>query len=430
MADKIKVLIVDDNETTRDGTRRLLEYEDAVEIVGYAEDGVEAIERVKELNPDVVLMDINMPRMTGIEATQRLQVEAPRTQVIVVSVQDDAHYLKEAFRAGAVDFVAKPVTGTELSQAIQRAYDKIPAEAPPVSQQEMMYQQMQQMGGMPGMFPMGGKRDGAVITVVGLKGGVGKTTVAVNVAVGLAHAGKSVVLVDGNVLFGDVSVFLNTRSQYSVVDLAREAAASPEAIDPEYIQQVVVAHESGVNLLVAPANPAESEPVSQQAMTALLDNLKKHYDFVVVDTSTTFDETLVASIKSADRLLVVTAPTMPALKNTRLLFNELKALEFPMESVVVVLNWVDRTTRITTDQINNFLRQTVSVEIPSDPLGTEAVNQGVPLVTGDAKRSPAVRPLTGLAQMIREAIEAQYQQVGQPQQQPQEQPRRRGLFGG
>src|SRR5574341_1325297 len=383
MADKIKVLIVDDNETTRDGTRRLLEYEDAVEIVGYAEDGVEAIERVKELNPDVVLMDINMPRMTGIEATQRLQVEAPRTQVIVVSVQDDAHYLKEAFRAGAVDFVAKPVTGTELSQAIQRAYDKIPAEAPPVSQQEMMYQQMQQMGGMPGMFPMGGKRDGAVITVVGLKGGV-----------------------------------------------AREAAASPEAIDPEYIQQVVVAHESGVNLLVAPANPAESEPVSQQAMTALLDNLKKHYDFVVVDTSTTFDETLVASIKSADRLLVVTAPTMPALKNTRLLFNELKALEFPMESVVVVLNWVDRTTRITTDQINNFLRQTVSVEIPSDPLGTEAVNQGVPLVTGDAKRSPAVRPLTGLAQMIREAIEAQYQQVGQPQQQPQEQPRRRGLFGG
>src|SRR5574341_1243675 len=117
MADKIKVLIVDDNETTRDGTRRLLEYEDAVEIVGYAEDGVEAIERVKDLNPDVVLMDINMPRMTGIEATQRLQVEAPRTQVIVVSVQDDAHYLKEAFRAGAVDFVARSEEHTSELQS-------------------------------------------------------------------------------------------------------------------------------------------------------------------------------------------------------------------------------------------------------------------------------------------------------------------------
>src|SRR5690606_32222050 len=128
---KIQVLIVDDNQETRDGTRRLLEYEDDIEIVDFAENGLIAIDKVREHVPDVVLMDINMPEMDGITATQRIQAEYPRVQVIVVSVQNDPTYMREAIRAGAVDFVEKPISADELAESIRRAYRKAPPEVSP-----------------------------------------------------------------------------------------------------------------------------------------------------------------------------------------------------------------------------------------------------------------------------------------------------------
>ena len=75
----IRVVIVDDHTLVRDGTRRLLEIEDGLEVVGVAANGVEALDRVRETRPDVVLMDIEMPQMDGIEATQRIAAEFPRT---------------------------------------------------------------------------------------------------------------------------------------------------------------------------------------------------------------------------------------------------------------------------------------------------------------------------------------------------------------
>src|SRR5688572_994552 len=122
MAEKIRVLIVDDNDDTRDGTRRLLEYEDNIEIVGFADNGQSAVDQARELKPWVILMDINMPVMDGLTATEIIKGELPSTQIIVVSVQDDAHYMRQAFQKGAFDFVAKPITSAELAHAIERAY--------------------------------------------------------------------------------------------------------------------------------------------------------------------------------------------------------------------------------------------------------------------------------------------------------------------
>src|SRR4029078_3031311 len=101
MADQIRVLIVDDIPETRDHLSKLLGFEPDIDVVGAAASGREAIEMASQLTPDVVLMDINMPDMDGIAATERLSAEVPTAAVLMMSVQGEADYLRRSMLAGA-----------------------------------------------------------------------------------------------------------------------------------------------------------------------------------------------------------------------------------------------------------------------------------------------------------------------------------------
>jgi two-component system response regulator NreC len=118
---KIRVLIVDDHALVRDGIRALLALVADVEVVGEAANGVEALENVRELSPDVVLMDLSMPIMNGLEATRRIRKEFPRTQVIAVTQYDDSEYVIPVIEAGACGYITKMVAFSELASAIHAA---------------------------------------------------------------------------------------------------------------------------------------------------------------------------------------------------------------------------------------------------------------------------------------------------------------------
>ena len=120
-ADKIRVLIVDDIAETRENVRKLLQFESDVEVVGTARTGKEGIQLAMEMNPDVVLMDINMPDIDGITATENIRQQSPHIQVVILSVQGDPNYMRRAMLAGARDFLTKPPMGDELISAIKRA---------------------------------------------------------------------------------------------------------------------------------------------------------------------------------------------------------------------------------------------------------------------------------------------------------------------
>ena len=119
---KIRVLIVDDHTLVRDGIRALLSLVSDVEVIGEAANGKEAIERVHELSPDVVLMDLSMPIMSGLEATRRIRKEHPKTRVLALTQYDDSEYVIPVIEAGACGFVTKMVAFSELATAIQAAY--------------------------------------------------------------------------------------------------------------------------------------------------------------------------------------------------------------------------------------------------------------------------------------------------------------------
>ncbi len=119
---KIRVLIADDHTLVRDGVRALLSLVSDVQVVGEASNGKEAIEKVRELAPDVVLMDLSMPVMGGLEATRRIRKEFPETRVIALTQYDDSEYVLPIIEAGACGYVTKMVAFSELASAIQAAY--------------------------------------------------------------------------------------------------------------------------------------------------------------------------------------------------------------------------------------------------------------------------------------------------------------------
>ncbi len=118
MNNKIRILVVDDHAMMRDGIRALLGLHDDIEIVGEAAEGKEAIEKAQELSPDVVVMDIAMPGMDGLEATRRLTKKNPGIKIIALTQHDNREYILSSIKAGAEGYVSKKAVGSELASAI------------------------------------------------------------------------------------------------------------------------------------------------------------------------------------------------------------------------------------------------------------------------------------------------------------------------
>ncbi len=119
---KIRVLIVDDHAVMRDGIRALVGVHDDIEIAGEASEGREAVEKVKELAPDVVIMDIAMPDLDGLEATRRIVKEKTQVKVLILTQHDNKEYILSAIKAGAAGFVPKRALGADLISAIRAVY--------------------------------------------------------------------------------------------------------------------------------------------------------------------------------------------------------------------------------------------------------------------------------------------------------------------
>ncbi len=119
MADPIRILLVDDQRLMREGLRILLELESGLQIVGEAENGAAALEAYAELRPDVVLMDVRMPGMDGVEATWRLRERWSDARIVILTTFDDDEYVFEGLRAGALGYLLKDVSGHDLAEAVR-----------------------------------------------------------------------------------------------------------------------------------------------------------------------------------------------------------------------------------------------------------------------------------------------------------------------
>jgi NarL family two-component system response regulator LiaR len=126
----LKVLLAEDHPVTRQGIRKLLDDEGNFIVIGEAGDGEEAVQMVEELKPDVVIMDVAMPKLNGIEATRQIKLIRPATAVLILSAYDDDEYVFGLLEAGAAGYLLKTASGDELTQAIRAVYKGEPVLDP------------------------------------------------------------------------------------------------------------------------------------------------------------------------------------------------------------------------------------------------------------------------------------------------------------
>ena len=352
-----RILVVDDDANVQ----RVLTYalrQEGYEVV-LAADGAEAIKLWSEDRPSLILLDATVPKMDGYQVLGRIRSEesqAAHVPIIMLAADGDVEHKVRGLRAGADDYLVKPFHSAELLARIKSLLARF----------------------APRELNVGRSSTGRVIAFYGAKGGVGTTSLAVNTAIALNKAaGRTVVLVDANLQFGDHRIFLYLdKGKKGIVE-----AVSEQNLDAESLRQVIVRHETGIGLLLAPPAPETAELVTPDAMGQVLRQLEAMFDYVVVDCHRQLDETTLQIFDLADTLLMVMTADLLSLKNATLVLDMGRNLGYHRDKIQLVLNRATSASGVNVRDAEGILKQRIHYEIPNDfkAAGT-ALNQGAPFV--------------------------------------------------
>jgi pilus assembly protein CpaE len=389
----IKLLIVDDIPETRDHLSRLVGLDREIDVVGTAGSGEDAIQQAMDLRPDVIVLDINMPGMDGIAASEIIAQRLPFSAIIMMSVHGEAEHLKRAMLAGAREFLVKPFSADEFGTSIRRVYER----------ELVRREQLQTNGGAAPSATSSGPvstedvENHQVIAVFSPKGGAGRTTIATNLALALRkETNQRVALIDANLQFGDVGVLLNLNPKNrSVLD-----AVEGGEPDRDIIESVIVDHSTGIRVLLAPPSPEGADLVTPAYLRKIVEMMRENHDWVIVDLPSGLNDHSLGVLDAADQVLVVAALEITTIKNVRLFLEVADQLEYERSKLRLVINRSDSSQGIRISDVEASIRRPIDGTIVSDGrLAVLAVNRGVPFVVSPPE-SPLARDITNLARTL------------------------------
>lgn len=303
--------------------------------------------------------------------TTTLRVTRPATSVILIRRRVDTAVLAEALRSGMREVIEeRDLSG--LGEAVRRAADLSAA-----------------LNGTTVDTQNAGT--GKLFTVFSPKGGVGKTTLAINIALALANERREVCLVDLDLAFGDVAITLQMFPSRTIAD-----AAHLQDLDVETLQTLLTPHSENLYALVAPVQPDAKDTIPAALVGRMLRLLKTRFDFVVVDTAPAFDEHVLQAFDESDVILLVTTLDVPTLKNVKMATETLDLLNFPASKRRLVLNRADDKVGLTADKVENTLNMPIQRSIPSSTDVPTSTNAGDPIVRS-SPRHVVSQAITALA---------------------------------
>ena len=312
---------------------------------------------------------------SGLRRLAALHEECPATSIVLAFADRPDASLREIVQAGADDILRLPFDHDELVIALERALDiggrRLAGVAPKTA---------------PGVIPLpvspAVPTHARVFTVSSATGGCGKTFMATNMALFLArHTHKRVVLVDLDLQFGEVSTALRLRPNYTIYDaLQRE---DDDFDFGEHLEEFLVGHEGGFSVLAAPKDPAEADRIGPADVTRILDVLRSHCDYLVVDTPAALTEVVLAAFDVSEHLFSLATVDLPSVRNLGVFLQTLDKLRIPSDNISLILNKAERDVGLDIGQITRLFPQGFKAILPYAREVSRSINMGMPVLASD-----------------------------------------------
>jgi len=391
---KIRLVVVDDISNTRDNIIQLLEFETDIDVIASVGSGQEAIDVCEKSDPDVVLMDINMPDMDGIKATEIIHSKDTSAQVIMLTVQGEISYMRKAMIAGARDYLTKPPEPDELISTVRRAAA--------FARDERKRRQVERAA-LLAASAVGepAKKNGHLVMVYAPKGGSGVTTLSVNVACALQTLDGKTLLLDANNQYGDVPMFINQNSRYNILDFTTRA----EQLDSEVIGNLVMHHKSSdLDVVLGTPKFELAEQIQAESLGIALDALLLEYKFIVADLPRQIDDLFLTTLDRTSLIIVPIMQDLPAIRNAQIFLDLMNTLNISKEKILMVMNKADKRISISADRISKNLKIPIEHEIILDEKTVlTSINRGIPF-TIDSEDTEIKRQTLNVARKVMELV--------------------------
>ncbi len=375
-----KILVVDDDPNVQRLLRVTLKQEGYDVVI--ASDGVEGVALWESESPALILLDVTLAKLDGYQVAAKIREAegaASHVPIIMLTAEKEVEQKVRGLRAGADDYLVKPFHQAELLARMKSLLTRFTARE-----------------GVGGSRPPLGK----LLAFFGAKGGVGTTTIAINTAIALhADQDRRVVLVDGVLQFGDHRVFLDLGNDRKSI----AALASAPSIDADLLKSVVVHHDSGIDLLLAPPTPEEGDLIHESQMSHALEVLRSMYDYVIVDVEKRLGDLTLSVLDHADLIFIVMTADLSCLKNVRLVLEVLGRVGYEASRVKLLLNRSNAFTGISVAAAEGALKRKFDHQIANDyRIAISAQNSGAPFAFTKPD-SPLGREISALADAIDKA---------------------------
>jgi pilus assembly protein CpaE len=348
-SDQIRLLVVEDVQQVTSYIRGLLNAQSAIKLLDVVTDGTKVVDLVSELRPDVVIVDALLQgRLKGMTLVEHIQAAGLRVPVVVLTVPQQP-VIADAGR-GIHGVLMMPFSGFDLITTLQKVHKAAQAND-----------------------TVGSAR---VISVFAPKGGVGKTTIAFNLAVALGQAGERTVLIDGSLQFGDLRALLKVPVDApSILDLPTDRIAESDLAD------VLWRDPSGIDILLAPPRVEMAEMVTTRDIDKVLSLLRRVYTVIVIDTPSTINDLNLAFLDTSDTIVEVVTYDSTTIHNTIAMADAFRMIGYSASKVRYLVNRSDSPGGIDPQQLERALGRVPEHRVVSDGLlVVQSNNDGVPFV--------------------------------------------------
>jgi len=350
---KINTVIIDNEEVSRGLISNYLGSVSDISVIGEFDDVLTAYSFISENRPNLIIVDISQKTEMALDIVNKISNNIKNCKIIVLSYDMDSEIVVKALRAGAREFLLKPLIEKNFIASVEKLKDLI----------------------------LGNINDTTkckVITTFSNKGGIGKTSVATNLAVEIAHMTKEkVALVDLNMQIGDVTTFLDVNPAFDTSYVINNL----ERIDETFLlSSLEKYHDTNLYVLADPPDLEQAEVITSENITTLINVLRNVFSYVIIDTTSSFDGKTITALDNSDLVLLITILNLPSVRNCQRCFDLFKRLGYPKDKIKIIVNRFMENDEIRPEDVEEVLQHPVYFKIPNNYFTTiNSINKGLPV---------------------------------------------------